>query len=520
MLSATVDALYVSSRPGSLDLSAESVILAFVVGIGVAVASALAPAREARRFRPQKPWRAAGREYSIRVERKRDALLALLLAVIGRPARVFPPSPASRSWAILSALLLIVASCAAIPAAGVMRCTSIGASALRALLGVEAMLASRSLAGSLRRTSVLVGALVDGHRHDDVGGHHGGQLSADGGHLDGRANFRPTCTCGPPVIRPPTGIRRSRPTWPTASQVCPASRASAASALTKSNTRACPPRWRARKSNPNRPREFSNFLSGRPPRRRPCRISRGRCSNCQRAVCQQASCPGGRQHHASAGRPAGRLPHDRHLLRLRQRSGLHLLDRVTLLRYLPDRAPTNLAVYLAPGADLETCAQRYQEAAAAHDVMIFSNREIRREGHTGLRPDLRHHLCAGGGRRPRGGMRHCGRADIHRHRPPPRVRAAALSGRDIRADPQADPGRGRTDWHPGQYAGLALGYVLSLVLIYVINKQSFGWTIQFHGRLSCLAFALSVVYVATVLAGIYPARIAVRLNPIEVMHEE
>ena len=28
--------------------------------------------------------------------------------------------------------------------------------------------------------------------------------------------------------------------------------------------------------------------------------------------------------------------------------------------------------------------------------------------------------------------------------------------------------------------GLALGMALSLVLIYVVNKQSFGWTIQFH----------------------------------------
>ncbi len=28
--------------------------------------------------------------------------------------------------------------------------------------------------------------------------------------------------------------------------------------------------------------------------------------------------------------------------------------------------------------------------------------------------------------------------------------------------------------------GLALGTALSLVLIYVVNKQSFGWTIQFH----------------------------------------
>jgi putative ABC transport system permease protein len=68
--------------------------------------------------------------------------------------------------------------------------------------------------------------------------------------------------------------------------------------------------------------------------------------------------------------------------------------------------------------------------------------------------------------------------------------------------------------------GLALGFVLSLVLIYVINKQSFGWTIQFHWPVAVLVGAISVVYAATVLAGFYPARVAQRLNPIEVIHEE
>ncbi|PYX38668.1 MAG: hypothetical protein DMG81_11230 [Acidobacteria bacterium] len=69
-------------------------------------------------------------------------------------------------------------------------------------------------------------------------------------------------------------------------------------------------------------------------------------------------------------------------------------------------------------------------------------------------------------------------------------------------------------------AGLCLGFLLSLILIYVINKQSFGWTIQFHWPVAVLVAALTVVYAATVLAGIYPARIATRFNPIEVIHEE
>jgi putative ABC transport system permease protein len=54
----------------------------------------------------------------------------------------------------------------------------------------------------------------------------------------------------------------------------------------------------------------------------------------------------------------------------------------------------------------------------------------------------------------------------------------------------------------------------------VINKQSFGWTIRFHWPMEVLLGALTVVYGATVLAGLYPAQVAVRLNPIEVVHEE
>ena len=68
--------------------------------------------------------------------------------------------------------------------------------------------------------------------------------------------------------------------------------------------------------------------------------------------------------------------------------------------------------------------------------------------------------------------------------------------------------------------GVVVGGLLSLILIYVINVQSFGWTIQFHWPVTVLLGALGVVYVASVLAGLYPARIATRLNPIEAVHEE
>jgi len=68
--------------------------------------------------------------------------------------------------------------------------------------------------------------------------------------------------------------------------------------------------------------------------------------------------------------------------------------------------------------------------------------------------------------------------------------------------------------------GFVLGFVLSLLLIFVINKQSFGWTIQFHWPVGVLLGALSLVYGATILAALYPARVATRLVPIEVVHED
>ena len=63
-----------------------------------------------------------------------------------------------------------------------------------------------------------------------------------------------------------------------------------------------------------------------------------------------------------------------------------------------------------------------------------------------------------------------------------------------------------------QGVGLPVGVVLSLILIYVINVQSFGWTIQFHLPLGFLVQSTLLVAVTTALAGLYPARVATRLT--------
>ena len=59
-----------------------------------------------------------------------------------------------------------------------------------------------------------------------------------------------------------------------------------------------------------------------------------------------------------------------------------------------------------------------------------------------------------------------------------------------------------------QALGLAVGVVLSVILIYVINVQSFGWTIQFDLPIWFLVRSTVLVAVATAVAGLYPARVA------------
>ena len=60
--------------------------------------------------------------------------------------------------------------------------------------------------------------------------------------------------------------------------------------------------------------------------------------------------------------------------------------------------------------------------------------------------------------------------------------------------------------------GLVMGYALSWILIFVINKQSFGWTIDFHTPAALIAASLAVTLLASALAGLAPARLANRIH--------
>jgi putative ABC transport system permease protein len=58
------------------------------------------------------------------------------------------------------------------------------------------------------------------------------------------------------------------------------------------------------------------------------------------------------------------------------------------------------------------------------------------------------------------------------------------------------------------------------VLIYVINVQSFGWTIQFHLPLGFLVQSTLVILVVSALCGLYPASRAANIHALEIVREE
>ena len=72
----------------------------------------------------------------------------------------------------------------------------------------------------------------------------------------------------------------------------------------------------------------------------------------------------------------------------------------------------------------------------------------------------------------------------------------------------------------GIVLGLIGGGLLSLLLIKVINRQSFGWTIQMILPIGSLVQAVALAVLATLVAGYFPARWAARQPVVEGLRDE
>ena len=72
----------------------------------------------------------------------------------------------------------------------------------------------------------------------------------------------------------------------------------------------------------------------------------------------------------------------------------------------------------------------------------------------------------------------------------------------------------------GQAAGLVCGFILSYLLIFVVNRQSFGWTFIYRVDWHALLPALPLISVAALLAALPAVRLALRGSPAMLLRGE
>ncbi len=192
--------------------------------------------------------------------------------------------------------------------------------------------------------------------------------------------------------------------------------------------------------------------------------------------------------------------------------GVVIMNRPTFARYFGELPPSGVAAYLRDGADPERVRTDMLDMLdEGHRAFIYSNRTLRTEilavfdstfaityaleliaivvAMLGVAGTL---LTLVLERRRELSLLRLTGADRRQVRRMVIIEAALIGG-------------------ISQGIGLVVGFALSMVLIYVINVQSFGWTIQFHLPTAFLIQASIAVVIATSIAGIYPARRAAQL---------
>ena len=519
LISQTVSALYTSSTPGAIQLTWISVAEAMAAGTLLAILSAAAPAREAMGVTPAEAMSRGSREHEARLHAGRDAGIAAVLAVLAVLASRGEPIDGKPIWGYVATMLSIGVAAFLAPAVvlGIVR--GLRGFARRAFQA-PGLLAGRSLTASLARTSIVVGALATaiammisvaimvGSFRETVILWLDTQLRAD-------LYVAPAAPSGagiiPPLPREVPGIAAQLPG------------VADTDVLYALEFHYGPDRSTLGGVDTDVLRRYGHlrFLAGEGNRDAVLASLPRR----DRVIISE---PFSNKHKLHTGDTL-ELNLGSHRVRFHiagvyfdysSERGFVMLDRTTLLKYLPGQPPTNLAVYVKPGTAVKQVQDRLRDALAAYAVNIAPNETLRRgaivvfdrtfaitwalEGVAIIVAML-------------GAANSLLALVLDRRRDLGLLQYLGAAGSQIRRMILVEAG------FIGLMAsvlGLTLGSALSLVLIYVINKQSFGWTIQFHPPLTLVGGALLLVWSFTVLAGLYPARVASRLNPIEVIHEE
>ena len=201
--------------------------------------------------------------------------------------------------------------------------------------------------------------------------------------------------------------------------------------------------------------------------------------------------------------------------------GVALLDRRTFERVWGDRSLSGLSVTLQSGATAEAVIPRLRAAAGDGLELVFqSSRALRQAS---LEIFDRTFLITGVLRLLAGLVAFIGvvsalmALQLERARELGVLRANGMTPRQVWRLVTAQTGL------MGLAAGLLslpVGLVLAAVMIYIVNRRSFGWSLHMTVDPAILAEALLLALAAALLAGLYPAWRMSRTPPAVALREE
>ena len=517
MISDTVNALFVTSTPGTLSMDIWMVGGALLTGTGMAVAAALIPAIEASRVAPAEAMRREAREHDSRLHSGRDLGIAAALAVAAFAFCQIGPVGGRPFGGYIATLLAVSAAAMVSPAFStfVIRLLRVP---LKRGLGASGLIAGRSLVAALARTSIVVTALgtavammvsvgiMVGSFRETVQLWLGNQLRADiylrasgpasAGIYPAMDNRVPEVLTGIDGIQDIDVFRAFQ--------------------IHYQDTRAT---FGAGIMRIVKEKGTLRFLSGN------AQEILGSLPGRDRAIVSE---PFSTKHNVRVG-DVIRIPLGSQTVPLTVAGiyfdysndrGFVLVDRATLLKYLPDQPVTNIAVYTRPGVDADAVRARIDAAVAAYPVLVAPNTLLR---NAAIKIFDRTFAVTYALEAVAILVAMLGAANsllalvLDRRREIGLIRYLGADGGQVRRMILTEAGL--LGFLAG-LLGLALGTAMSLILIFVVNKQSFGWTIQFHPPVPLIGGALALIWAFTVLAGVYPARFAAALEPSETIHSE
>lgn len=493
----TVQSLYVSSQPGTITFTPAAVIMGSSLGVAISLLAALAPAIEASHVPPVEAMARGRNEYNLKRLTKTSIYGAIALIIAAALLSKLPAVDNQPLFAYLAVICLVAGTAAAIPNL-VSFFGALSKTLLLRVFGVEAQLAMQSLRAELGRTSVIAAALTTAVA-----------MTASVGIMVG--SFRETV-----IVWMNQQLKSDfylRPAGSAAADRHPTMSAAIAQAIAGVHGIARVDCMRAY------PIQYQGL---------PATLAGADDTNLPPGNFASVSEPFANKHNLKVGSRIS-LPLAGALRTFEVRDiysdysterGFILLDRKALLKYLPDPAVSNVAVTLKPDADQVEVRRQIDDIIGGRAVLVFANGELRKGAIEIFDRTFRITYALEAVAIIVAVMGIAGSLlamVIDRRREFALLRFLGAAQSQVRRIILFEAGI------LGLLAnaiGIVMGTALSLILIFVINKQSFGWTIQFHWPAQALLAALTAIYVATVLAGLYPAHIAIEMNPIEVIHEQ